>query len=494
MMTAMQTLTEKYRPKSEKELVGNREAIRQLKEWLSQWLKEQKPKTKAVLLIGPAGVGKTSATYALANDFGLEVIEINASDTRDTFSIERIIGNAAITMSLSDNKGKIILVDEVDGIHGNFDRGGLSALKKVIKNTQFPIVLTANDPESSKIDQLRKIVEIIEFHRVSEIEIFTLLTKITKKEKKKVDTKKLQIIAEVSQGDLRGALNELQSIFDINISFEKFVEQYIKNIRNHQTTILETIHAVFNAETPDQARQALFSVPTSDYSWLLRTIIEALLDYRKVPITEKSLLLQDYAHADLVLTRIRKENQWRLLKYFFFDIGYKATLHRKTKIPVHSLKIPQLYIELSRYKKTSQTIQSLSEKLSKKLHMPPRKIKQEIIPPLRIIATENPVKGAEIMASLDFTDDEISTILSKDVAAEVFQNIEKAREKVGKSRIKSDIIESPFEVEIKQDENKELTGYLKTEKEEIKEKKEEVKQEEKEDEKDQNQSTLDQFF
>src|SRR3989344_1181590 len=107
---------EKYRPSSLKEVIGNQVTLMKLRKAVS----EKKP----VLLYGLTGTGKTSAVQALAKDLNYELIEVNASDTRNKDSIHSVIGSAASQMSLF-SKGKIILIDEVDGLSGQKDRGGI---------------------------------------------------------------------------------------------------------------------------------------------------------------------------------------------------------------------------------------------------------------------------------------------------------------------------------------------------------------------------------
>ncbi len=118
----MTTWVEKYRPQSLKNVAGNPGAIQKLVSWAEEW-KGGIPKKKAVLLYGPPGTGKTSAAYALARDLNYDTIELNASDTRTHGIINRIVGSASTSGTLSPGKGKIIILDEVDGIHGKSDRG-----------------------------------------------------------------------------------------------------------------------------------------------------------------------------------------------------------------------------------------------------------------------------------------------------------------------------------------------------------------------------------
>ncbi|RLJ01257.1 MAG: replication factor C large subunit, partial [Candidatus Aenigmatarchaeota archaeon] len=144
---------EKYAPKKLNEIIGQSKAISQFLEWYEKW----KPGDKAAMFYGQTGRGKTALVYAFANEKGLDVVEVNASDWRNKDVIEEVLGRASKQMSLF-RRGKIILVDEVDGIAGREDRGGVGALIKVIKESKFPIVLTANDPYDKKLAQLRQYV------------------------------------------------------------------------------------------------------------------------------------------------------------------------------------------------------------------------------------------------------------------------------------------------------------------------------------------------
>lgn len=80
---------EKYRPSRLSEIVGNPEAMNNLKKWAESW-KRGVPKRRAVVLLGDAGVGKTSSALALAEEFGWGVVEMNASDLRNADAIRRI--------------------------------------------------------------------------------------------------------------------------------------------------------------------------------------------------------------------------------------------------------------------------------------------------------------------------------------------------------------------------------------------------------------------
>lgn len=135
----------KYRPKSLQEVENQDEVKEELKKWIESWLNGE-PTAKAVLLYGPPGVGKTTLAEALARDYKLELLEMNASDSRNLRDIKDVAERASISGSLFGIKGKIILLDEIDGIYSRADAGAIPAILELIEKTKYPVILTANDP------------------------------------------------------------------------------------------------------------------------------------------------------------------------------------------------------------------------------------------------------------------------------------------------------------------------------------------------------------
>ncbi len=115
----MQPWPIKYQPKTHSEIQGQPSAVNALLEYARNF-----KKGKAALIYGPPGSGKTCSVHAIAKELDLEIIEVNASDARNADAIKEKVGNALNQRSLF-SKGKLILVDEIDGVAGNEDRGGL---------------------------------------------------------------------------------------------------------------------------------------------------------------------------------------------------------------------------------------------------------------------------------------------------------------------------------------------------------------------------------
>jgi len=171
----------KYKPEKISEVVGQEGAVSDIDNFIKNFKKQKK---RAILAYGPSGSGKTVSAYAIAERYDYEVIEVNASEFRNKDQINTKVGSALQQQSLF-SKGKIVLVDEVEGLSGTKDRGGLSAIIALIKKSAFPIILTCQNPWNTKFSTLRSNSNLVKFNELDHNEIYRFLEKICKKEKVK---------------------------------------------------------------------------------------------------------------------------------------------------------------------------------------------------------------------------------------------------------------------------------------------------------------------
>ena len=202
----------KYKPQRIKDLVGNKAAISVITDWLKTWPKGLKRKQRALMLFGPAGVGKTVALYTIANELDYEIFEINASVKRSKKMMNELLKTSTKTGTLTGKRGRIVLIDELGGLSGKSDRGAASAIKGQIQETQVPIILITSDISNSKIRPLRKICTYIEFEPIAIEEITKKLRIICTKESLNFEEIALDTLASHTRGDLRAAINDLQSL------------------------------------------------------------------------------------------------------------------------------------------------------------------------------------------------------------------------------------------------------------------------------------------
>jgi len=240
--------TEKYRPRKEEEVIGQERQKEVIKRAIEGWNQNSKP----LLLHGPPGVGKTSYIHALAKQNQYEILEVNASDTRSKENLHRIIGQALAQRSLFGGK-KLILIDEVDGIGGSKERGGMEELIKLLENPSTPVVLTANDIEDEKMEKLRTKIREVPFERLETAKIAALLWKIVKKENIKADEKSVKKIARQSRGDVRGAITDLQTSKNEVGEIEALDEE---TTRRQKEEIKQAVKVVLKTKKATIARQA----------------------------------------------------------------------------------------------------------------------------------------------------------------------------------------------------------------------------------------------
>ncbi|MCD6549097.1 replication factor C small subunit [Candidatus Micrarchaeota archaeon] len=197
---------EKYRPKTLDEIIGQDEIVASLKAFV------KKKNMPHLLFAGPPGVGKTTATLALARelfgeDFKSSLLELNASDERGIDIVRGKIKDFARTVALSEVPFKIVFLDEADSLTADAQHALRRTMELYSNITRF--ILSCN--YSSKIIQpIQSRCAVFRFSYLSEDDIKKMLNRIIKSEKLKVDKKALEAIIYISEGDMRKAINALQ--------------------------------------------------------------------------------------------------------------------------------------------------------------------------------------------------------------------------------------------------------------------------------------------
>ncbi|TFG33411.1 replication factor C large subunit [Candidatus Thorarchaeota archaeon] len=300
---------EKHRPRSLDLIVGNPERIQNLKAWILSW-KTRIPEKRAVLLIGPPGTGKTASIGALANDLDMEIVEFNSSDKRNKDSIETLVWRAASQQTL-DGRPRIILLDEVDGLSGTSDRGGIGAIIKVIKSSVHPIMMTANDPDSPRLKDLFKICQVYNFEPIDSERMSEVLTRIAKLNKAEVSQDIIDQIIDNCAGDLRAAISDLEAYVKRGTKPES-VDSAIRDMRRGTE---DTLRRLFMTTDPKLARK-LLSESELDHDSLILWLEENIHLHFLTP-DELDKGLDSLSLADLSLGRIMRNQNWKLLAYMY---------------------------------------------------------------------------------------------------------------------------------------------------------------------------------
>src|SRR3989344_6185599 len=175
-MNQAKTLCDIYKAECFSDSKGREVEIERVKRFIRKF-----PEKKILILNGAAGSGKTSLAYSLASELKSEILELNASDLRNSEQIKRIIGHASQQASLF-GKNKILLVDEIDGINKE-DYGGIEELLRIEKETKFPIIITSNNIWDRKFFSIRQKSELLELKALDYKTVFNIIKNIAEKEK-----------------------------------------------------------------------------------------------------------------------------------------------------------------------------------------------------------------------------------------------------------------------------------------------------------------------
>ncbi|MEM3725876.1 MAG: replication factor C large subunit, partial [Candidatus Bathyarchaeia archaeon] len=246
--------TVKHKPKTTAEIVGNPESIKKLVDWIKSWDKGT-PKKRAAFLYGPPGVGKTVTVEALANDFKMEFVEKNASDYRTEEAVKRFAGLASQYGSLFGRK-RIILLDELDGLTGTADKGGVKAITEIVRTAQCPVVLIANNAYDPRFTNLRNYCLLIEFKKPSASEVMKHLKRICEREGIKAEENALKFIAQRSEGDVRSAVNDLQALAQGKKKLTYDDVSWL-GYRDRQETIFNVLRMIIYGKTCAGAKNAV---------------------------------------------------------------------------------------------------------------------------------------------------------------------------------------------------------------------------------------------
>jgi len=291
--------SEKYRPKNLLEMIGNEEAKESFVNWIGKWVKGTKP----LLLVGPPGIGKTTMAILGSKLFNYDLISLNASDVRTKQRIQDVLnpvmGNTTVL-------GKpMIFVDEVDGIHGRSDYGGVEALVDILKEPTVPIVLAANSETSDKMKSIKKVTTTVKMRPIPPRLMRFYLEEILRREGASLQIGSLIKLVLNSRGDIRSMLNSAQALIG---GFEPQTD------RSFETTDMESaVNAFFKAKSVDEATVILYSLridPQEKINAFYSSVITSPIS--KVDMQE---MLDVISEADVLYGKIVRNQEWRLLRY-----------------------------------------------------------------------------------------------------------------------------------------------------------------------------------
>ncbi|HNQ19711.1 MAG TPA: AAA family ATPase [Bacteroidales bacterium] len=266
-------LSEKYRPQNLADVVGRDDIVESL-------VKYKKSKSiPNILMIGPAGTGKTTLAklwikYLHGESYKLNAMELNSSDENSIEVVRTKIKEFVIKKSLGSNYPKIVFLDEAD----RMSLASQGALKKIMESYDAKFILCAN---SDNIDApIKSRCVVYRFNDLKDEDIEQRLKYIIEHENLEVSDKDINKIIKNASGDMRQAINLLQSV-NGGIELSEEITNYKLldlNIKDFEDKILykyeakKIIEKLFNEVIKAKKYDKISALATADYRVSLQTI------------------------------------------------------------------------------------------------------------------------------------------------------------------------------------------------------------------------------
>ena len=200
--------TEKYRPKTLDEIVNQREIISRLKNFV------QERNLPHLLLVGPAGVGKTTSILALSRDlygpgYRNFILELNASDERGIDVIRDKVKNFARTAAMASPVSfKILIMDEADHLTSDAQHALRRTMEIYTRTCRFCLI---GNYSENIIDPIQSRCSVFRFSPLEEPDLKNWIQEISRRENLQIVDEGLDAIYQASGGDVRKAINLLQA-------------------------------------------------------------------------------------------------------------------------------------------------------------------------------------------------------------------------------------------------------------------------------------------
>ncbi|WP_254823866.1 replication factor C small subunit [Haloglomus halophilum] len=197
---------EKYRPQSLDDIVGQDTIVERLKSYINR---QDLPH---LLFAGPAGVGKTTASVAIAkeiygDDWRENFLELNASDQRGIDVVRDRIKSFA-RASFGGYDYRVIFLDEADALTSDAQGALRRTMEQFSNNTRF--ILSCNY-SSQIIDPIQSRCAVFRFSPLGDDAVEAQIRQIAENEDIELTEAGLDALVYAAGGDMRKAINGLQA-------------------------------------------------------------------------------------------------------------------------------------------------------------------------------------------------------------------------------------------------------------------------------------------
>ena len=249
---------EKYRPKSLKEIINQKEIVERLKSFV------QTKNVPHCIFAGPPGTGKTTAALCMARDlygqtYREHLMELNASDERGIKMVRETVKTFARTRSIGEIPFKILILDEADNMTSDAQQALRRTMERFTETCRF--IMIAN--YSGKIiEPLQSRCAPFRFSYMSQQDQNRYLRNIIEKVNIKILDEGYDAIFEVSQGDLRRATNTIQAAASMGKEIDA-----------------QTVYSVIGHANPEDVDTMLKTAMKGDFLAARKLLREMIMKY-----------------------------------------------------------------------------------------------------------------------------------------------------------------------------------------------------------------------
>jgi len=376
--------SEKYKPRNFHEFIGNQKLIQDIKKY--NW-------KKPLLIHGSTGVGKTTFAEAIAREFNLEILRVRNENLDSAIT-------ASQSFSIFGGK-KLVLIDHVDKI------GDIKKVSLLLEKTRNPTILITSDFSSRRLKTIRKSCEKLQFRKPMAATIRSVLETICGREGILSSKEILTRIAENSAGDIRSAINDLQTV---GVGGQRIEEKDLELIaaRDRATDIYKVLSKVLTKRDFKQAIESTRNLPEQPRDIILWIDENLPRIYRSREEIAKAY--HYISRADIFLGRIIRRQYWGFLRYATPLMTGGVNISKCQNVNFARYQFPLYFAKLGHTKKERAMKKSIAKKLSPELHASGKVIAQQYISLLRVMLKKNKLSDEEIMREYRLNSEEIEFI------------------------------------------------------------------------------------